>query len=162
MSDWSADLWSSDLVVPRAQQHRLRRSDLGRVGRCGNGPAHRCARCPRLRQEQRLRGARRGVRRRLQLALTPRPDTLSFGARGAGVGALLWKRCAALEDWPSTPEGEARRSEEHTSELQSLMRNSYAVFCLQKKNNQTKQQSNILTTIIHNINNQHNLHYSQT
>src|SRR3546814_6325847 len=28
----------------------------------------------------------------------------------------------------------AARSEEHTSELQSLMRNSYAVFCLQKKN----------------------------
>src|SRR3546814_4546364 len=28
-----------------------------------------------------------------------------------------------------------RRSEEHTSELQSLMRISYAVFCLQKKNN---------------------------
>src|SRR3546814_7085805 len=27
----------------------------------------------------------------------------------------------------------ARRSEEHTSELQSLMRNSYAVFCLKKK-----------------------------
>src|SRR3546814_8251173 len=27
-----------------------------------------------------------------------------------------------------------RRSEEHTSELQSLMSNSYAVFCLQKKN----------------------------
>src|SRR3546814_10213548 len=30
--------------------------------------------------------------------------------------------------------GEGVRSEEHTSELQSLMRNSYAVFCLQKKN----------------------------
>src|SRR3546814_7367447 len=28
----------------------------------------------------------------------------------------------------------AKRSEEHTSELQSLMRNSYAVFCLNKKN----------------------------
>src|SRR3546814_4980040 len=28
---------------------------------------------------------------------------------------------------------EQRRSEEHTSELQSLMRNSYAVFCLKKK-----------------------------
>src|SRR3546814_5869311 len=28
-----------------------------------------------------------------------------------------------------------RRSEEHTSELQSLMRISYAVFCLNKKNN---------------------------
>src|SRR3546814_9162119 len=30
------------------------------------------------------------------------------------------------------------RSEEHTSELQSLMRISYAVFCLQKKNNEIK------------------------
>src|SRR3546814_10521841 len=30
--------------------------------------------------------------------------------------------------------GSAHRSEEHTSELQSLMRSSYAVFCLQKKN----------------------------
>src|SRR3546814_5956896 len=29
--------------------------------------------------------------------------------------------------------GEIRRSEEHRSELQSLMRNSYAVFCLKKK-----------------------------
>src|SRR3546814_1103837 len=28
---------------------------------------------------------------------------------------------------------QTRRSEEHTSELQSLMRNSYAVFCLKKK-----------------------------
>src|SRR3546814_1103355 len=35
------------------------------------------------------------------------------------------------------PRGDAmgRRSEEHTSELQSLMRISYAVFCLKKKNN---------------------------
>src|SRR3546814_8983704 len=31
--------------------------------------------------------------------------------------------------------GGPRRSEEHTSELQSLMRTSYAVFCLNKKNN---------------------------
>src|SRR3546814_1231985 len=30
-----------------------------------------------------------------------------------------------------------RRSEEHTSELQSLVRISYAVFCLKKKNTQT-------------------------
>src|SRR3546814_7292220 len=29
------------------------------------------------------------------------------------------------------------RSEEHTSDLQSLMRNSYAVFCLKKKKNNT-------------------------
>src|SRR3546814_3682588 len=37
----------------------------------------------------------------------------------------------ALGEWPSQPDG--RRSEEHTSELQSLMRISYAVFCLKKK-----------------------------
>src|SRR3546814_9518546 len=33
-----------------------------------------------------------------------------------------------------------RRSEEHTSELQSLMRISYAVFCLKKKKNKYQQQ----------------------
>src|SRR3546814_5479861 len=40
----------------------------------------------------------------------------------------------------------ARRSEEHTSELQSLMRNSYAVFCLKKKN--TKNISAIISSTI--------------
>src|SRR3546814_7281392 len=34
---------------------------------------------------------------------------------------------------------EAARSEEHTSELQSLMRTSYAVFCLKKKNKKYQQ-----------------------
>src|SRR3546814_1565899 len=36
----------------------------------------------------------------------------------------------------------ARRSEEHTSELQSLMRISYAVFCLKKKKTNTIQTTN--------------------
>src|SRR3546814_3395287 len=42
--------------------------------------------------------------------------------------------------WPSTDKDIARghRSEEHTSELQSLMRISYAVFCLKKKTNKTE------------------------
>src|SRR3546814_2388507 len=35
------------------------------------------------------------------------------------------------------------RSEEHTSELQSLMRISYAVFCLKKKNKTNKVQTDI-------------------
>src|SRR3546814_1005623 len=39
--------------------------------------------------------------------------------------------------------GTQRRSEEHTSELQSLMRISYAVFCLKKKNNHTKNRETI-------------------
>src|SRR3546814_5476002 len=43
------------------------------------------------------------------------------------------------------------RSEEHTSELQSLMRISYAVFCLKKKKQQFKYKSHklILTTKTH-------------
>src|SRR3546814_2621277 len=36
--------------------------------------------------------------------------------------------------------GRQRRSEEHTSELQSLMRISYAVFCLKKKKQQKKKK----------------------
>src|SRR3546814_3326911 len=42
----------------------------------------------------------------------------------------------------------AGRSEEHTSELQSLMRISYAVFCLKKKNN-TKLQTDTTYPLLH-------------
>src|SRR3546814_3663106 len=46
----------------------------------------------------------------------------------------------------------APRSEEHTSELQSLMRISYAVFCLKKKNTSKNQQKNaIIQTKYNNI-----------
>src|SRR3546814_10487595 len=41
------------------------------------------------------------------------------------------RQSAAASAWPT------ERSEEHTSELQSLMRISYAVFCLQKKKEPT-------------------------
>src|SRR3546814_7212254 len=53
---------------------------------------------------------------------------------------------------PHSPPDESRhRSEEHTSELQSLMRISYAVFCLKKKNIQLRvdQSSRLdMSTII--------------
>src|SRR3546814_7565699 len=39
---------------------------------------------------------------------------------------------------PHPPARQDRRSEEHTSELQSLMRSSYAVFCLKKKKKEKK------------------------
>src|SRR3546814_1381492 len=52
--------------------------------------------------------------------------------------------------------GESERSEEHTSELQSLMRISYAVFCLKKKNNQNKSRMNKFTSIMRLTNNSHN------
>src|SRR3546814_10551137 len=52
--------------------------------------------------------------------------------------------CASAGACGKTPRGAANasagRSEEHTSELQSLMRISYAVFCLKKKNRKNKQQ----------------------
>src|SRR3546814_3075008 len=43
--------------------------------------------------------------------------------------------------------GRSGRSEEHTSELQSLMRISYAVFCLKKKTTKHKQQLPLTTTL---------------
>src|SRR3546814_7356032 len=53
------------------------------------------------------------------------PESLAerFPARPADGQGRIWS--------PAGP----RRSEEHTSELQSLMRTSYAVFCLKKKKN---------------------------
>src|SRR3546814_1114575 len=60
-----------------------------------------------------------------------------FGARFFEDGAARHDDVAAaaihLED--------LERSEEHTSELQSLMRISYAVFCLKKKKNKKTQQT---------------------
>src|SRR3546814_7415455 len=58
-------------------------------------------------------------------------------ARRAGRGHCRLVRAARDDalDRPAAVAGE--RSEEHTSELQSLMRISYAVFCLKKKKNNT-------------------------
>src|SRR3546814_4063031 len=78
-------------------------------------------------------GARLGLRKALapqQFARSDRPQVApllclgsEFHDRGSGpVGAEI-ERGTRLAD----------RSEEHTSELQSLMRISYAVFCLKKK-----------------------------
>src|SRR3546814_10054814 len=50
-------------------------------------------------------------------------------------GMVQLRKSLADRDAITLPEG---RSEEHTSELQSLMRISYAVFCLKKKNKKTK------------------------
>src|SRR3546814_3560825 len=46
---------------------------------------------------------------------------------------------------------DGERSEEHTSELQSLMRISYAVFCLKKKNKQNAQRYRTHETLDENI-----------
>src|SRR3546814_5416586 len=58
------------------------------------------------------------------LGMAPLPET-------------FWKRSLFLKP----ADREVVRSEEHTSELQSLMRISYAVFCLKKKKNSRRNQT---------------------
>src|SRR3546814_988900 len=68
---------------------------------------------------------------RLALVAAGQQDDLDPG------GARQWLEgveVLARQDFGGRHEGGLARSEEHTSELQSLMRNSYAVFCLKKKN----------------------------
>src|SRR3546814_5501909 len=65
------------------------------------------------------RGTRRGVKKWSR-------DINAFGSENPSPETY---RAFARAPWP------LHRSEEHTSELQSLMRISYAVFCLKKKNN---------------------------
>src|SRR3546814_8323398 len=45
----------------------------------------------------------------------------------------------ATKQPPRSAQKRAKRSEEHTSEIQSLMRTPYAVFCVKKKNTNNKQ-----------------------
>src|SRR3546814_6081522 len=59
---------------------------------------------------------------------------LAIGGEGARLGAKVRVRTRGQKP------AQAGRSEEHTSELQSLMRISYAVFCL-KKNNHSKENN---------------------
>src|SRR3546814_3328942 len=66
-------------------------------------------------------------------------DRASSGkANIAATCTMRWLKLAMLARRNSSgsrmsPPVRTSRSEEHTSELQSLMRNSYAVFCLKKK-----------------------------
>src|SRR3546814_7521156 len=83
---------------------------------------------------------------------------LRFAGWGSGAGRLryerfpnlIWNDVLSMERWSVSaraamprgpfPPPRPSRSEEHTSELQSLMRISYAVFCLKKKKNTDKIQ----------------------
>src|SRR3546814_7385149 len=69
----------------------------------------------------------------------PSPTSVARTASSPRLSSLSSSRSTASwrspsMPWPSKkPRSNLRRSEEHTSELQSLMRISYAVFCLKKK-----------------------------
>src|SRR3546814_3653083 len=73
----------------------------------------------------------------------------SFGFRGAAAGRAVRRRGdGKAEKGGRSSIRRSDRSEEYTSELQSLMRISYAVFCLKKKKHTyTKNQHYILQLI---------------
>src|SRR3546814_10187542 len=108
ISDWSSDVCSSDLSAAGHLRGRHRRSAANVLGRIVG-----------------KRGQRRAVSINGRFAVGE--EGFPHDTVGIGDPALLGLRVAAG--------GRAffERSEEHTSELQSLMRISYAVFCLKKK-----------------------------
>src|SRR3546814_1225870 len=119
ISDWSSDVCSSDLrgrAQPEAE------------------PGHAAPR---------HRGLDGAFHRHPDRTLRRQPAGLA--GPGAGGGDEYHRRPGRLG--PGCPENPCKsrlpgRSEEHTSELQSLMRISYAVFCLKKKTN-TNEDANI-------------------
>src|SRR3546814_7661930 len=122
ISDWSSDVCSSDLDAKHQAEPVLglrlqRAADPGRRRPAVPGfrtaaVAHAGRRCNGA--FQRVRGDQRSPTAHFRAAAE---------RSGAGCGVC------------SPRSGD--RSEEHTSELQSLMRISYAVFCLKKKNTRT-------------------------
>src|SRR3546814_3399008 len=86
--------------------------------------------------------ASRLTRRKSRCAARSRSGPMAEGDTGMNSAReRLWRRLKiiAREQRLYVTGGCAGRSEEHTSELQSLMRISYAVFCLKKKK---KKQTN--------------------
>src|SRR3546814_1039658 len=105
ISDWSSDVCSSDLFTTTLRSLRI----ASRTEMCTS----RC-RCASWAQPSLRRKRGRSQTRCSRRALNCHPTRSS--ACGPTRTAAGWNR-----------------SEEHTSELQSLMRISYAVFCLKKK-----------------------------
>src|SRR3546814_8401411 len=95
----------------------------------------------------RLEAVRQGLNRLVDgnpgLFISPRCSVLRKGFAGGYHYRPL--RTGTGLQYHESPAKNEYRSEEHTSELQSLLRISYAVFCLKKKN---KNKNN---TIHHNI-----------
>src|SRR3546814_7906848 len=98
--------WSSDVCS----------SDLRRRGRCNLG------------YQQRHRRTAVGGQCRTGIEAEP-ADPQQAGANH-GIAQVMRRHWLMR---PAAPRTDDQRSEEHTSELQSLMRISYAVFCLKKK-----------------------------
>src|SRR3546814_5438145 len=106
ISDWSSDVCSSDL------------SRSKEIGRTNDSPA-RPSFCQRI---------------RLLRSSSPLIETMTSFSASIGSGSVnLTPPCERSHRSTLITRLPTLRSEEHTSELQSLMRISYAVFCLKKK-----------------------------
>src|SRR3546814_10476807 len=123
ISDWSSDVCSSDLEQAPCKQPVLgclgyvapaRQRPLGDFEEALSGYA---AYAPPSQRRVWGRWAEQDINGQIAQASHPHPQAV-FGVPG-----------------DSEHDGVDVRSEEHTSELQSLMRTSYAVFCLKKKKN---------------------------
>src|SRR3546814_3250395 len=66
---------------------------------------------------------------------TGMPATVEYSTTGTIVSPWPPSTKAVTSSTETSNSSARKRSEEHTSELQSLMRISYAVFCLKKKKN---------------------------
>src|SRR3546814_1430706 len=111
ISDWSSDVCSSDLYTRVARTPWEIPSQLGRAPRD--------------------RG--RAAFRRRSMSKDLFGYTIPSLLRGLGVLSAYLQSIQQAVDEDRFMEGKLlKRSEEHTSELQSLMRSSYAVFCLKK------------------------------
>src|SRR3546814_10190237 len=151
ISDWSSDVCSSDLPLryhphrPQAriegacqltrerivvQRQTLRRARIGQRPDDGTAPARERQHRQRPgRQEALPRGvfvrlSGFDVRHHAALAVVVAADLAARELAQCGFGAVRRNRHARIDATTAV-----QRSEEHTSELQSLMRISYAVFC---------------------------------
>src|SRR3546814_3339406 len=129
ISDWSSDVCSSDLYAIAARDHRGLSRTEAILDAC-----HKRARPIVMTTVAMIAGM-------LPMALNLSGTDSSFRSpmATAVIGGLITSTVLSLVVVPvvyevvDNTEGWLR-SEEHTSELQSLMRISYAVFCLKKKN----------------------------
>src|SRR3546814_1001621 len=131
ISDWSSDVCSSDLCGGIGRRGRLKicyPQGCGSSSLPGGTSQRPVDPCPgHLEANDMTKTARLMLFAALPLAVSG--CALGHGHRPVPVAAQL--ACpAGAESW---------RSEEHTSELQSLMRISYAVFCLKKNNRKGKR-----------------------
>src|SRR3546814_4461973 len=140
ISDWSSDVCSSDLHFVLELLDDLRRNDPQapvKVELFGLGQPQFARAYPGQEQQPDAKlglPAARVVEPELlkELGHLGQVEIRIVGHRGLGFGHHVQVR-GRVDLQPLGDDQGIARSEEHTSELQSLMRISYAVFCLKKK-----------------------------